>query len=43
MKKHPECKFIPVIQLHLNKLEEVERNSNNQHNKDFEEEISYDL
>lgn len=43
MEKYPECKFVPVIQLHLNKLEEVERNSNNQHNKDFEEEISYDL
>lgn len=43
MKKYTECKFVPVIQLHLNKLEEAERNSNNQHNKDFEEEVSYDL
>lgn len=43
MEKYPECKFVPVIQLHLNKLEEAERNSNNQHNKDFEEEVSYDL
>lgn len=43
MKKHPECEFVPVINLHLIKLEEAERNSNKHHNKDFEEEVSYDL
>lgn len=43
MKKYPECEFIPVIQLHLDKLEEAERNSSKHHNKDFEEEVSYDL
>lgn len=43
MKKYPECEFVPVIQLHLDKLEEAERNSSKQHNKDFEGEVSYDL
>lgn len=43
MKKHPECEFIPMINLHLVKLEEAERNSSKHHNKDFEEEVSYDL
>lgn len=41
--KHPECEFIPMINLHLVKLEEAERNSSKHHNKDFEEEVSYDL
>lgn len=36
MQKHPECEFIPIIQSHLKKLKEAEQ-------KDFEEEISYDL